>query len=91
MTLMYHKTRALGAIGDSAIVDIYGLGAMVIHLDPAIHQKMTPFLPTDFNHIRENLLAREHIGFQDLGIKLGMTARQGYGIEKMSRGFAGYN
>ncbi len=76
------QTRALGAIGDSAIVDIYGLGAMVIHLDPIIHQKMKPFLPQDFHHIREKLLASEHIGFQGLGIKLGITAQRVVELKK---------
>ena len=70
------QSRALGAIGDSALVDIYGLGAMVIHLDSAVHQKMTPFLPSEFLHLQKHLLVGEHVGFYGLDIKLGITAKQ---------------
>ncbi len=70
------RARALGAIGDSALVDIYGLGAMVIHLDSTTHQKMTPYLPTDFQHLRKNLPAGDHIGFLGLDIKLGIMAQR---------------
>ena len=70
------RTRALGAIGDSALVDIYGLGAMVIHLDSGIHQKMKPYLPIDFRHLREHLPIGDHIGLFGLDIKLGITARR---------------
>ncbi len=76
------NSRALGAIGDSTLVDIYGLGAMVIHLDPVIHQKMTPFLPSDFPDIRKNLMTGDHIGFQGLGIKLGITAQRVVELKK---------
>lgn len=68
-------SRALGAIGDSALVDIYGLGAMVIHLDSTAYQKMSPYLPTDFQHLQKHLPIGEHIGFSGLDIKLGITAR----------------
>lgn len=70
------ETRALGAIGDSALVDIYGLGAMAIQLNPLSSEKMSAYLPTDFHNLQKSLLIGDHIGFRGLGIRFGMTAQK---------------
>ena len=67
--------RALGAIGDSAVVEAFGLGAMAFHLSPEQMQRLGPYLPPDSDARVAGLLAAEHPGFQALGIRLGITAR----------------
>ncbi|WP_299616913.1 DUF1116 domain-containing protein [Pelagibius sp.] len=72
--------RALGAIGDSAVVEAFGLGAMAFHLSPEQMQRLGPYLPPDSDARVASLLAAEHPGFQALGIRLGITARAAAGL-----------
>ncbi len=59
--------RALGAIGDSAIVDALGLGAMTINLAPRQKQALGAFLPKD-SDMRQNALSiGGHPYFRKLG------------------------
>jgi hypothetical protein len=67
--------RALPAIGDSAVVDGLGLGAMSIHLSPVQATNFGDFLPDDYRSRGTRLMCGSHPGFGDLDCKLGLTAR----------------
>ena len=66
--------RALGAIGDSAIVDIAGFGAMAMSYAPAQREGLGRFMPEDGLSLPELLLRRVHPGFGDLGFRVGLCA-----------------
>ncbi len=65
--------RALGAIGDSAIVDCFGLGAMAFANAPVQRQAMSPYLPDHFDQIAPALGAGTHPYFHDLDQKIGCS------------------
>ena len=67
--------RALGAIGDSAIVDAMGFGAMAMNLAPEQKKGMGHLMPEGGLELPALLLAAEHPGFDGLGLRVGMTAR----------------
>ena len=67
--------RALGAIGDSAVVEGFGLGAMVVRLSPEQARVFADYLPTGFEQRCLQLPLIDYPGFQDMGIRLGLTAR----------------
>jgi len=66
--------RALPAIGDSAVVEALGLGAMALHLSPAQASAFAPYLPPDADRRPGALLAGSHPAFEGLGAPLGITA-----------------
>lgn len=66
--------RALGAIGDSALVDVFGFGAMAMSYAPAQMKALVRFLPEDGLSLPEPLLARVHPGFENLGLSVGLCA-----------------
>lgn len=68
-------SRALGAIGDSAIIEAFGLGAMAIQLSPKQLQSLGAFLPSDAEPRSAALACGTHPGCKPLGIDLGSTAR----------------
>lgn len=67
--------RALGAIGDSAVVEGFGLGAMAIHLSPGQHDALGAFLPADMPTRRSLLPIGPHPVFGRLDLNLGLAAR----------------
>ncbi len=67
--------RALGAIGDSAIVDAMGFGAMAMNLAPEQKKAMGHLMPEGGLDLPDALLAAEHPGFGGLGLRVGMAAR----------------
>ena len=67
--------RALPAIGDSAVVEGLGLGAMAFHLSPIQEKNLKDFLPTDYLTRRDKLMCGSHPGFSALNCKMGLTAR----------------
>jgi hypothetical protein len=67
--------RALGAIGDSAVVEGFGLGAMAINLSPAQHQGLGTYLPDNSEARISGLSIGSHPYFRTLDVKLGLTAR----------------
>tara|TARA_Y100001960_G_scaffold331333_1_gene428017 strand:+ start:630 stop:1832 length:1203 start_codon:yes stop_codon:yes gene_type:complete len=67
--------RALGAIGDSAIVDAMGFGAMAMNFAPEQKRVMLNLMPEDGLELPALLLAALHPGFGDLGLCIGMAAR----------------
>ena len=67
--------RALGAIGDSAVVEGFGLGAMAINLAPEQRKNLGDFLPENSEARLSKLPVGNHPGFRSLNIQLGLTAR----------------
>jgi len=76
-------SRAQGAIGDSAVIEALGLGAMAIHLSPQQQTGLGAFLPENYRERIENLTLGAHPGFSGLDCKIGLSARAavdlGYG------------
>ncbi|KIC07642.1 hypothetical protein RA19_22865 [Leisingera sp. ANG-M1] len=68
-------TRALGAIGDSAVVEAFGLGAMAIELSPEQKKAQGAYLPDNAKVRTSGLSVGAHPYFRDLEIRLGSTAR----------------
>lgn len=66
--------RALGAIGDSALVDLLGFGAMAMSYAPAQEAALGRFLPAGGLALPGLLLARVHPGFAALGLRTGLCA-----------------
>ena len=69
-------SRALGAIGDSAIVDILGFGAMAISFSNAQQKNLGHFLPQDGLSTGALLTSSPHPAFAELGLRVGLTARE---------------
>ena len=67
--------RALGAIGDSAVVEAFGLGAMAIEFSPGQMDALGSYLPDDAEARTNGLSVGAHPYFRDLDIRLGTTAR----------------
>ena len=70
------NNRALGAIGDSAIVDAFGLGAMTQSSKPPKHNMKRANNSLRGQGDDKDLSTGEHPYFSDLGIKLGLNARR---------------
>lgn len=68
-------SRPLPAIGDSAVVEAFGLGAMAIHLSPDQMALLGSHLPTDSTERRATLTLGGHPYFRDLDLRLGISAR----------------
>lgn len=66
--------RALGAIGDSAVVDAFGLGAMAFHLAESQLESFKAHLPADLGERRRTLSLDSHVGFRNLDLALGISA-----------------
>ena len=69
------QARALGAIGDSAVVEGLGLGAMAFKHSPEQMKALGRFLPDDFEARWARLPLGPHPAFGGLEIYLGLTAR----------------
>jgi hypothetical protein len=67
--------RALPAIGDSAVVEALGLGAMAIDLAPEQLKALRDFLPADYRARSARLLAGVHPQFAGLECRVGLLAR----------------
>jgi hypothetical protein len=65
----------LGAIGDSALVEAFGLGAMAIELSPEQKAGLGAFLPKDAKTRTSGLSVGTHPYFRALDVRLGSTAR----------------
>ena len=78
-----HPTeRALGAIGDSAIVDCFGLGAMAFAHSPDQRQAMADFLPPGFRELPDTICTGRHPNFRGLDQKFGCSVRDVLRSEK---------
>ena len=71
----YPPERALGAIGDSAIVDMAGFGAMALSLAPEQVKAFGSFVPDDALDLPQLLLPRIHTGFGSINLRVGLCAR----------------
>ena len=68
-------TRALGAIGDSAIVDTLGFGAMAMNFAPEQQKSLQEFLPANGLSLPALLLSVMDSKFGDLEVRVGLLAR----------------
>ena len=71
----FPQSRALGAIGDSAVVDIIGFGAMALSYAPLQRDTFRPHLPEDAEQLPNMLLANVHEAFHSLKFRTGLNAR----------------
>ena len=69
------RSRALGAIGDSAIVDALGFGAMAITFSPVQQENLGHLLPEGGRAIGSLLTSAVHPAFASLGLSMGITCR----------------
>jgi hypothetical protein len=69
------SSRALGAIGDSAIVDVSGFGAMAMDFASAQEAALATFMPVPAAQLRDRVLVLEHPGFSPLCVRTGLSAR----------------
>lgn len=69
------ENRALGAIGDSAVVEAFGLGAMAIEHSPEQRKGLGAYLPDNAATRTSGLSVGAHPYFHGLNIRLGSTAR----------------
>lgn len=67
--------RALGAVGDSAVVEAFGLGAMATDPSPAQKASLGSYMPDDRRARANGLSVGEHPYFRMLDVRLGSTAR----------------
>ena len=67
-------SRKLGAIGDSALVDALGLGAMAMNFAPAQKAGLGKHMPKEGLALPEKLLGIVHPGFGDLAVRVGTLA-----------------
>lgn len=67
--------RALGAIGDSAVVEAFGLGAMATDFNLAHKEGLAAYLPRDAKARTSGLSVAAHPEFRALGVHLGSSAR----------------
>ena len=69
------QSRALGAIGDSAIVDLLGFGAMAMSFSAPQQQNLGDLLPPDGLNTGALLTSAIHPAFQALGLSIGVLCR----------------
>ncbi len=67
--------RRLGAIGDSAVVDAAGLGAMAMSYAPEQKKALGAFMPANGFELPGALLQAEHPAFGNLHLRMAATAR----------------
>ncbi|MFT5116429.1 MAG: hypothetical protein ACI8P9_005800 [Parasphingorhabdus sp.] len=68
-------SRGLGAIGDSAIVDAMGFGAMAMSYSKPQQDGLGAYLPESGLELGNLLLSAEHPAFGSLHLPVGLTAR----------------
>lgn len=66
----------LGAIGDSALVEAFGLGALAQSYCPAMQELHAGFSPPDIAELPGKLLAAVHPGMMRSGARVGLCARR---------------
>ena len=72
----HRPERALGAIGDSAIVDFAGFGAMALSYAPAQQAALAAHAPADWLSLPAALTAGVHPDFGTLAFRTGISARR---------------
>ncbi|KEA64450.1 hypothetical protein ADIMK_1354 [Marinobacterium lacunae] len=71
----YTSEDALPAIGDSAIVEMLGFGAMAMWLSPDQQRNLGAFMPEPAETLSDALLAERHPGFVAVNVKTGLFAQ----------------
>jgi hypothetical protein len=66
----------VGAIGDSAVVDAFGLGGMAMSFAPAVRANLANYLPKDAAERPGLLLAQPHPKLKLSGARVALTARR---------------
>jgi hypothetical protein len=66
----------VGAIGDSAVVDAFGLGGMAMSFAPAVRANLANHLPADAADRPQRLLAQPHPRLPLSGARVALTARR---------------
>ena len=66
----------VGAIGDSAVVDAFGLGGMAMSFAPAVRANLANHLPKDAAERPQRLLAQPHPRLPLSGARVALTARR---------------
>jgi hypothetical protein len=66
----------VGAIGDSAVVDAFGLGGMAMSFAPAVRANLASHLPADAAERPQRLLAQPHPRLPLSGALVALTARR---------------
>ena len=74
--------RSLPAIGDSAAIEAFGLGAMAFEHSPAQRQNFLPFLTCDPAERARALLMAPHPAFPRTQARVGLNARQAAASDK---------
>lgn len=70
----YGMDDALPAVGDSAVVEMLGLGAMAMWLSPQQQQNIGAFMPEPAEQLATALLVGRHPGFTEVNVKVGLSA-----------------
>ena len=71
----FPSNRALGAIGDSAIVDAAGFGAMAISYSPVQQKVLRDYLPENALALPNLLLSEVYSEIRDMDFRTGLCAR----------------
>jgi hypothetical protein len=72
----YSAADGIGAIGDSAVVDTFGLGAMAVAFSPAQASALDPVLPAGVQRLPAMLLGAVHRGFVRVSPLYGLAAQR---------------
>ena len=67
--------RGLGAIGDSAVVDAFGLGAMALDLAPETARALAPVIRPGARGLAQRLLIADHPAFRQVRLPAVLSAR----------------
>lgn len=70
----FAEIEILPAVGDSAVIDACGFGAMAMRSAPAVAEMMAPHLPAGFVERSETMLVGPHPAFAESGIRVGIDA-----------------
>ena len=72
----FSKKDGLGAIGDSAVIEGLGLGAMAIRFSPIQRKYFCSVLPPEAFDLPRNVLSKAHSSFEKTNALFGTTVRQ---------------
>ena len=72
----FSKKDGLGAIGDSAVIEGLGLGAMAIRFSPIQRKYFCSVLPPEAFDLPRNVLSKAHSSFEKTNALFGATVRQ---------------
>jgi hypothetical protein len=66
--------EAIGAIGDSAVIDALGFGGQALQFAPEPRDALKPYLPARFAETAAQLLSEVHPAFGAAGVRVGLDA-----------------